>query len=193
MESYRACKIVLLGDAAVGKTCLAMRLQGAPFPWQSAPTVGAAFSSREVRLADGESLHLNVWDTGGAERYRSLAPMYYRGADLALVCYDLSRPETLEIAYQQTEHVTEANVPVFVVGTKKDIGEEYLLLPRDLAAQAANGHIYVVSARNNDGVDELLRDITEWIVQRVPLYPRNRDLVVLSAESPRERRCACWQ
>lgn len=64
-------KMVLLGDADVGKTSLALRLVKARFVEHTEATIGAAFFTHSVQLHDGRYLKIELWDTAGAERYRS--------------------------------------------------------------------------------------------------------------------------
>eukprot|EP00617_Octactis_speculum_P005033 CAMPEP_0185790900 /NCGR_PEP_ID=MMETSP1174-20130828/158068_1 /TAXON_ID=35687 /ORGANISM="Dictyocha speculum, Strain CCMP1381" /LENGTH=226 /DNA_ID=CAMNT_0028485771 /DNA_START=165 /DNA_END=844 /DNA_ORIENTATION=+ len=86
MATNRVCnsKLVLLGDTAVGKSCLAVRFVHDEFYQDRGPTVGAAFLTREVVLEDA-TVKFEIWDTAGQERYRSLASLYYRGASAAIV------------------------------------------------------------------------------------------------------------
>mmetsp|Transcript_7968 Transcript_7968/g.15575 ORF Transcript_7968/g.15575 Transcript_7968/m.15575 type:complete len:133 (+) Transcript_7968:57-455(+) len=82
-------KLVLLGDAAVGKSsCVERFVKNEFFEFQQ-PTIGAAFLTQTIPL-DEYIVKFEIWDTAGQERYRSLAPMYYRGAAAALVVYDIT-------------------------------------------------------------------------------------------------------
>jgi len=83
-------KVVLLGDAAVGKSSLAQKFVSGHFDPYSQSTIGAAFLNRTV-LVDGLPVKFLIWDTAGQEKYRSLAPMYYRGARCAIVAYDITK------------------------------------------------------------------------------------------------------
>jgi len=90
MKSGIKCKIVLLGDTGVGKSCLTIRfIRNKYFEFQE-PTIGAAFLAKNI-VCQGKKLKLEIWDTAGQERYRSLAPMYYRGARAAIVVYDITK------------------------------------------------------------------------------------------------------
>jgi small GTP-binding protein len=80
-------KVVLLGDAGAGKTSICSRFQTGHFNSDYRATVGATFHSRTL-IARGRPIVLDVWDTAGAERYRSIGPMYCRGAAAAVVVYD---------------------------------------------------------------------------------------------------------
>lgn len=118
MAANRVChfKLVLLGDSAVGKSCLVVRFVRDEFFEFQEPTIGgktqstllcdismtiylpfwiclyliAAFLTQTVTLDDA-TVKFEIWDTAGQERYRSLAPMYYRGAAAAIVVYDITK------------------------------------------------------------------------------------------------------
>ena len=82
-------KLVLLGDSAVGKSCLATRFVNDDYHEFQEPTIGAAFLTKEIIVND-KKITFEIWDTAGQERYKSLAPMYYRGASAALIVFDIT-------------------------------------------------------------------------------------------------------
>jgi Ras-related protein Rab-5C len=82
-------KTVFLGETAVGKSSICLRLTRNKFDAYSEPTIGAAFLSFR-----NDEARLEIWDTAGQERYRSLAPMYYRGADACIMVYDVTNRQS---------------------------------------------------------------------------------------------------
>ncbi|PKI50751.1 hypothetical protein CRG98_028893 [Punica granatum] len=78
--------LVLLGDMGTGKTSMVLRMAKGQFYDNQEPTVGAAFFTQILSLAEA-TVKLCIWDTEGQERYHSLAPMYYCGAAAAVVVY----------------------------------------------------------------------------------------------------------
>ncbi|KAG7128246.1 Vacuolar protein sorting-associated protein 21 like [Verticillium longisporum] len=84
-------KLVLLGEAAVGKSSLVLRFVNNDFQENKEPTIGAAFLTQKCNLPT-RTIKFEIWDTAGQERFASLAPMYYRNAQAALVVYDLTKP-----------------------------------------------------------------------------------------------------
>ena len=82
-------KCVLLGDANVGKTSIISRYLRGHFCEFSESTIGCSFNNKLVET-DKYKYKLDLWYTAGQERYRGLMPMYYRNADLILLCIDLS-------------------------------------------------------------------------------------------------------
>ena len=89
--------LVLLGESAVGKTSLVLRFGKGQFHEFQESTIGAAFFTQTVCLED-TAVKFEIWDTAGQERYHSLTPMYYRGAEAAIVVYDITNADTFERA-----------------------------------------------------------------------------------------------
>ncbi len=89
------CKVVVLGEARVGKTSLTLRYVQNVFNEGQESTNDAACLEKVVEI-DGHNLKLMIWDTAGQERYRALNPVYYRGAEGALVVYDLTDIESFD-------------------------------------------------------------------------------------------------
>ena len=116
-------KLVLLGDSGVGKSSLALRYcQGRFSPFHEV-TIGAAFLQQHVRLQNGQQLKLHIWDTGGQERFRAMAPLYYRDAIGGLIVYDVTDPNSFEsVRYWVNELRTKGppKVCLAVVGNKCD-------------------------------------------------------------------------
>ena len=83
-------KLVLLGEAAVGKSSLVLRFVNNEFQENKEPTIGAAFLTQKCKL-DDNIIKFEIWDTAGQERFHSLAPMYYRNAQAAIVAYDVTK------------------------------------------------------------------------------------------------------
>lgn len=90
-------KLVLLGESAVGKSSLVLRFVKGQFHEYQESTIGAAFLTQTLSMEDSE-VKFEIWDTAGQERYNSLAPMYYRGAQAAIVVYDILNQDSFQRA-----------------------------------------------------------------------------------------------
>ena len=114
-------KVVLIGDESVGKTSLINIWVNGVFTGNSAPTIGGSNQFKEVSI-NGEIIHLNVWDTAGAERYRSLTPMYIKDSMGVMIVFDINRKETLQNLENWIKFVHEqGDIPILIVGNKNDI------------------------------------------------------------------------
>ncbi len=164
-----SCKLVLLGDSAVGKSCLVTRfVKGDFFEFQE-PTIGAAFLTAEVELEDGTSVKFELWDTAGQERYRSLAPMYYRGAAAAIVVYDITDRDSFEGSKAWVAELMRrrgSSCLIVLVGNKLDLEGGREVEKAHVADHASScGVLHVeTSAKTGKNVNELF----EMIAQKVP-------------------------
>ena len=89
-------KIVLLGDQNVGKSSIAQRYCKNLFTGQHVATIGGAYLQQKVILNNGSTIKYHIWDTGGQERFRSMANLYYRDASAAILTYDVTNEKTFE-------------------------------------------------------------------------------------------------
>lgn len=83
------CLVVTVGESGVGKTSLTLRFVNNHFKENIVATIGASFLTKTVN-ARGMNVRFNIWDTAGQEKYRSLASLYYRGVDCAIIVYDVT-------------------------------------------------------------------------------------------------------
>jgi len=116
-------KLVLLGEAAVGKSSVVLRFVSNEFQANKEPTIGAAFLTQKCRLED-RVLRYEIWDTAGQERFHSLAPMYYRNAQAAVVVYDITKAASLEKAkswVKELQRQANPNIVIALAGNKVDL------------------------------------------------------------------------
>ncbi|KAK9449875.1 ras family-domain-containing protein [Limtongia smithiae] len=119
-------KLVLLGEAAVGKSSLVLRFVSNDFQENKEPTIGAAFLTQKCTLPN-RTIKFEIWDTAGQERFASLAPMYYRNAQTALVVYDLTKPTSLIKARHWVNELhaqASPKIVIALVGNKLDLCNE---------------------------------------------------------------------
>ncbi|KAI7651828.1 putative rab GTPase Vps21/Ypt51, partial [Hortaea werneckii] len=119
-------KLVLLGEAAVGKSSLVLRFVNNDFQPNKEPTIGAAFLTQKCQLPS-RTIKFEIWDTAGQERFASLAPMYYRNAQSALVVYDVTKKSSLTKARHwvaELQRQASPGIVIALVGNKKDLCEE---------------------------------------------------------------------
>ncbi|OAA38571.1 Rab5-like protein ypt51 [Metarhizium rileyi] len=119
-------KLVLLGEAAVGKSSLVLRFVNNDFQENKEPTIGAAFLTQKCNLPT-RTIKFEIWDTAGQERFASLAPMYYRNAQAALVVYDLTKPTSLIKAKHwvaELQRQASPGIVIALVGNKLDLASD---------------------------------------------------------------------
>ena len=91
----KKCKIILLGEASVGKSSIIGRYVEGEFKNMPA-SLGASFSTKNITLPNGTVYNLNIWDTAGSEKFRSMNKFYYRDSSIAILVFDVKRKETFD-------------------------------------------------------------------------------------------------
>ena len=89
-------KILLLGDSSVGKTCFLMRYSDNTFQEIHMSTIGLDYKLKNVQLDDGKIVKIQIWDTAGQDRFRSITKNYYKGAHGIILIYDVTSRKTYE-------------------------------------------------------------------------------------------------
>lgn len=126
MYDYLA-KIVLLGPSGTGKSCLLHRFVKQEWRVLSSQTIGVEFSSKIVKIGSGTSrrrIKLQLWDTAGTERFRSVSRSYYRGAAGAILVYDvasLASFNALPTFLSDARALASPNLTVILAGNKSDL------------------------------------------------------------------------
>ncbi|GMP69149.1 hypothetical protein CsSME_00028519 [Camellia sinensis var. sinensis] len=153
-------KLVLLGDSGVGKSCIVLRFVRGQFDPTSKVTVGASFLSQTIALQDSTTVKFEIWDTAGQERYAALAPLYYRGAAVSVIVYDITSPESFTKAQYWVKELQKHGSPDIVmalVGNKADLQEKREVSVQDGIDYAEkNGMFFIeTSAKTADNINQL--------------------------------------
>ena len=161
-------KAVLIGDSSVGKTCIALRAAKNEFHKDIAQTVGGSYFDLQIQTNDGP-VHFNIWDTAGQEQYKTLVPMFFQNAALALIVFDLTSRQTfdnLKDWVELLERRAPENIIKVLVGNKVDLLETQ---QRQISFQSAldysqeiDASMYVeTSALTGQGVLSLFEELAK--------------------------------
>ncbi|KAJ0981405.1 hypothetical protein J5N97_009660 [Dioscorea zingiberensis] len=131
-------KVVLIGDAAVGKSQILARFSRNEFSIDSKATIGVEFQTRTV-VIDHKSVKAQIWDTAGQERYRAVTSAYYRGAVGAMLVYDITKRQSFDHIPRWLEELrghADKNIVIMLIGNKSDL-EEHRAVPVEDAREFA--------------------------------------------------------
>ncbi|EAN33877.2 Ras-related protein Rab-5A [Theileria parva strain Muguga] len=159
-------KLVILGDASVGKSCLVGRFVKNTFMEFQESTIGAAFMTQTVKLDDC-NVKFEIWDTAGQERYRTLAPMYYRGSAAAIIVYDITLKDSFDQAkswIKELKSHVEPNIILALAGNKADLEDRKVDTDMVQDFASANNCLFMeTSAKTGQNVHKLFTEIAKLI------------------------------
>ncbi|PNF39033.1 Ras-related protein Rab-37 [Cryptotermes secundus] len=128
------CKVMLLGDSGVGKTCLLVRFRDGLFlSGNFISTVGIDFRNKVVTV-DQSKVKLQIWDTAGQERFRSVTHAYYRDAHALLLLYDVTNKtsfDNIRAWLGEIREYAQDDVVIMLLGNKADCGSERVVRKED--------------------------------------------------------------
>merc|ERR1712029_441823 len=149
-----------LGDSRVGKTSIAVRMVKNEFDQYKFPTIGASFLKHPISVDDNRAAVIECWDTAGQEKFRSLAPLYYKRSYACVIVYDITSQESFEKASEWIEEVKKQegeHVHFMLIGNKCDLAENRRVATQDAMRWAASNGISFLetSAKHNVNIDAL--------------------------------------
>ena len=163
-------KILLLGDSSVGKSCLLKRYTDNTFLDIHISTIGLDYKLKEVKLKDGKTVKVQIWDTAGQDRFRAITKNYYKGAQGIALIYDITNQITFENVRKWIDQIKEEvseKVPIILVGNKIDIVERRVIKKEDGESMAKEyGLLFSeCSAKTGENIDSTFNQLVEKTVE----------------------------
>ncbi|KAK3610583.1 hypothetical protein CHS0354_009023 [Potamilus streckersoni] len=162
-------KIVLIGDADVGKTCVVQRFKSGTYVEKHASTIGVDFTMKTLQI-DGKLV--KIWDTAGQERFRTITQSYYRSANGVVMAYDITKKSSFDNVGQWLDDVKRyagPNIVQVLIGNKRDL-EDMREVPFTEAKSYAQHHgmvdVLETSARENINIDEVFLKLAKELIKR---------------------------
>ena len=174
-------KVVLVGDAKVGKSCILNRLVHGTFDRDTPATIGAAFMAKIIQTPN-ETVRLQLWDTAGQEKFRSLAPMYYRSAAVAVLVYDVTSKESLiglEEWAAELKDKAPPSIKLVIIGNKTDLDDERCISiqqGKEFADQIGAILHAETSAKTGEGINEIFSKIAELEITQDDIIEKPRNI-----------------
>lgn len=187
MEQYDyRVKLIIIGDANSGKSCLIEQFRAGRFYAGSTHTIGVEFASKVVTVGD-KRVKLQIWDTyvtfplflysdpsrAGQDRYRTVSRSYYRGALGAIVVYDITSRESfnnLPRWIQDARDQSSKDVTIAVVGNKRDLAANERAVPMLDASRFCQERDLLfmeTSALTGEAVVDVFDMITKRIIEKI--------------------------
>lgn len=187
-------KIILIGDSGVGKSNLISRFTTGAFQFDSKATIGVEFAHKTL-IIDEKTIKLQIWDTGGQERYRAITSAYYRGAYGALLVYDTTKNSSFENVSRWMKELKEyagRDLIVMLIGNKNDLKQSKSVTTEQAVGYAQRHGLALIeiSALAGTGVqlafERLANDIYQLNVRNAELSGRASTLGVFKKVATEE-------
>ena len=164
-------KILLIGDMAVGKTCLLRRFVDDQFSSEFITTIGIDYKLKSMDLL-GKKVKLQVWDTAGQERFRTITHSYFRGSNGIVLVYDVTDEKSFnsitDWAASISKRTNDEGIVKILVGNKSDEPHPVVTKEMGLAlASKLNMQFFLVSAKKGVNVQEAFTHIAEECVRKL--------------------------
>ena len=203
-------KIIIIGDQNVGKSSITIRGAKNLFNEVYTPTVGFEFITFNVRIND-QIVKLQIWDTCGQERYRSLISSFYRNSCLAIIVYAIDSQNSFENVEDWIDEIksqTNPNIKIFLIGNKKDL-ENQRCVDKNIAEQIAKEHnldfFMETSAKTGENTQKLFVVAAKILLDEyrkyqngsdrdkssVSLTTENKEVLEETTEKPKKPKCSC--
>ena len=197
-DSRLECKVVLLGETMTGKTSLISRLVDNTFNYNEQTTFVASNYSKEIEYPEFNNitLKLQIWDTAGQEKFRSINKIFYKEAAVAILVYDITNERTFEQLksywYQEVKQKGEKNVVFAVAGNKCDLFSEEKVNEkqgREFATEIG-AVFFQTSPLSNINVNELFREVGKVYLQKNGL-DKNEEFIKLNGKGKKKKDGCC--
>merc|ERR1712086_1146662 len=181
-------KVVVIGNTGVGKTCIVLRYVQGKFVMHTASTIGASFMIKKLHLEQCR-LTLQIWDTAGQERFRSMGPMYYRGAAAAIVVFDITSEDSFQSLQQWIDELrnnSDENIILAIACNKSDLSAQRAVALKRAQdyAKSVGAIIHETSAKASKGIEDLFVDISKAIIAEKGVCPPKPVTSTVSLDKP---------
>ena len=169
-ECDHIIKIIMVGEAGVGKSSILSMYCEDRYCTQYAATIGVDFFSKNL-VIDSKKIKLQIWDTAGQERFRSITSSYYRGANVAILVFDMSNVNSFSrLNYwldQIKIYIPDNNYKIIVLGNKCD--SEISINENMISEFTKKNKIdfVKVSAKQNIGIDKVFNDLVSEVLKSI--------------------------
>ena len=188
-------KVVLIGDAAVGKSSLLLQYIDGTFEDTYVCTIGVDFKMKSLQI-ENKRIKLQVWDTAGQERFKPITKCYFRGSHGCVVLFDITNRISFNnirswITDYRENNTVDSAENIVIIGNKADKQAERKVTLEEAQNMAESlGARYIeTSAKSGEGVAEGFETIARVVIKK----PKELSLASKPLQSEKSRRLCCFR
>ena len=162
-------KLILIGNSGVGKSCILQRYMKHTFEESYKCTIGVDFLMKSI-VINGQTVKLQLWDTAGQEKYKSMVSSYYRGANVALIVFDITNHQSFDSLPMWIENFYK-NGPeqknIILIGNRKDLADLRQVTQQEAEAfsETNNMMYFETSAKEGDNIEYIFNYAAEKLLE----------------------------
>ena len=163
-------KILLIGDLGVGKSCVILRYVEGDFPGNIMSSIGVDFKTKQIEL-DDHSIKMQIWDTAGHEKFRTITTSYYKSAQAIIILYDITQKSSFDHIRNwitEIDKFGKQGVLKVIVGNKLDLENNRKISKEDAENLALKYGVklWEVSAKDNTNIEEMFVDTIKTLLEK---------------------------
>ena len=165
------CKVVLIGESGVGKTCIIAQFINKTFDPNVVSSLTSQYIRKNIELPEGKNVLMDIWDTAGQEKHRALAKIFYKNSKAVLLVYDITNKKSFEEIknywYEQVKESSDKDTILALVGNKNDLINKKDVSEEDAEEFAKSiGAIFALTtATNYNSINVLFESIAKKILE----------------------------
>ena len=187
-------KILIIGESGVGKTCFLLRYAENSFVANHLLTIGIDFKIKVIEI-EGKNIKLQIWDTAGQDRFRTITKTYYKGSHGVILVYDVCDERSfgnVKNWVNQIEQNAKSSICKVLVGNKCDKAERVITEEQGRKlAEEYNMKFYETSAKTGQNVEEAFTYLTREILKIYKNKEGHTGGVTLNGKDDKEHQGCC--
>lgn len=198
MSQGGAFKVVFLGEGRVGKTSIGKRWVEGSFEAGVRSTVAAALYQKTAHTESGKPIPIHLWDTAGQEEFKSLAPIYYKDSQCAILVYSCIDQGSFEKAKAWRQELVNArgeDIKIALAANKVDLGSQRCVSKAEgeSYAQSVGARHFDVSAKSGQGIDMLFFHVADLLASlpKRAQGPKKSGRVALTVVEGEQKKKGC--
>ncbi|KAH0788496.1 small GTP-binding protein [Histomonas meleagridis] len=169
-EQKSTFKVVIIGNESVGKTSILTRLISNTFNPYEPGTLGPSNQVYEEQV-EGETICMQLWDTAGQEKFKSLSPIYFQNASAAVIVFSFTNRESFDSLQQQIRQfidIAGEDTVIFIAANKADLADDFEISIEEAKQWASDSkyRVFLTSAKSGEGIKQLFAELAADIYHK---------------------------